>query len=66
MLLAVRFGQRYIFMEGFAKNVMDNIGRQDLAVLQDLGAEFLSADERKLCKLVACGLLIEVRCERYH
>ena len=52
---------RAVFLFGFAKNDLDNIGEKQLATLQDTAATWLAADDAKLERAIAEGLLIEVR-----
>ena len=54
--------ERAIFVHGFAKNDMDNIGRDELAALKKLAREMLAYGDHQLRSAVASGTLIEVKC----
>jgi hypothetical protein len=60
MLIAFRLSDLAVFMYGFAKNELDNIGDKELATLRDIAGSWLKADARVLEKAVADGILIEV------
>ena len=58
-----RAGTRAIFVHGFAKNVKDNIGTDELVALKKLAAELLNYDNKTLAQAIASGVLIEVNCD---
>jgi hypothetical protein len=58
-LIAYRAGDLAVFLYGFAKNDLDNIGDDDLEDFQTLGRQWLD-DARKIAKDLAAGILIEV------
>lgn len=58
-LIAYRAGDLAVFLYGFAKNDLDNIGDDDLEDFQTLGLQWLE-DARKVAKDTAAGILIEV------
>jgi len=62
-LLVFRAGTRAIFVHGFAKNVKDNIGTDELVALKKLAAELLNYDNKTLAQAIASGVLIEVNCD---
>ena len=61
MVIGIMMQDRAVFLFGFAKNDLDNIGDKQLATLQDTAAAWLAADDAKLKRAMAEGLLIEVR-----
>jgi hypothetical protein len=63
MLIVVKAGTRAIFVHGFAKNEKDNFGKDELVVLKKLAAELLSYDDKTLARVVASGVLVEVKCD---
>ena len=60
MLVAYRAGARAVFLYAFAKNQQDNIGRDELVSLREIGAAWLAADNRGLDRAMDEGLLQEV------
>ena len=61
MVMAIQVQDRAVFLFGFAKNDLDNIGDKQLASLQDIAAMWLAADNEKLRRAMADELLFEVR-----
>ena len=51
-----------MFVDGFAKNRLDNIDDDDLERYRELAAEFLNYDTKQVGKLVKAGAWIEVDC----
>ncbi len=62
-LILFRAGARAIFIHGFAKNELDNIGKDELAALKKLAAEMLAYDEKIIARTIAAGTLVEVNCD---
>ncbi|MBV8818475.1 MAG: type II toxin-antitoxin system RelE/ParE family toxin [Acidobacteriaceae bacterium] len=62
-LIAFRTGTRAIFIHGFAKNEKDNIEKEELVALKKLARELLGYDDGTLARVVASGVLLEVRCD---
>lgn len=60
MLVAYRAGARAVFLYAFAKNQQDNIGRDELVSLREIGAAWLAADNRGLDRAMDEGILQEV------
>lgn len=58
-----RSGTRAIFVHGFAKSEKDNIGKDELVALKKLAAELLGYDDKTLARVVASGMLLEVKCD---
>ena len=61
MLVAYRAGERAIFLYGFAKRERENIGPDALLTLREIGAAWLTTDERHIARALEEGLLHEVR-----
>ncbi len=62
-LIVFKAGIRAVFVHGFAKNAKDNIERDELAALKKLAAELLAYDDKTLARVVAAGVLVEVKCD---
>ena len=62
-LIVFRAGTRAIFVYGFAKNEKDNIEKDELVALKKLAAELLGYDDKTLARVVASGVLLEVKCD---
>jgi hypothetical protein len=62
-LILFRAGTRAIFVHGFAKNEKDNIEKDELVVVKKLAVELLAYDDKALARVVASGVLVEVRCD---
>ena len=60
LLIAYRFGDRSVFIYGFAKNERENIDDDELATLRDIARGWLEADEKGLKKAIVKGFLQEV------
>jgi hypothetical protein len=60
-LIAFRLGDRAVFLFGFAKSDMDNIGRDQIEFLRQRGRAFLDLGLEELQLLVGDGDLMEVR-----
>jgi hypothetical protein len=63
VLIVFRAGTRAIFVHGFAKNEKDNIEKDELVALKKLAAELLAYDDKTLARVLASGVLVEVRCD---
>lgn len=61
MLVAYRAGERAVFLYGFAKRERENIDPDELLTLREIGAAWLTADERHIRQAIEEGLLQEVR-----
>ena len=59
-LVAYRIGDRAIFVYGFAKNVKDNIGVDELKGLKVSAGIFLNYNNEEINQAVKAGILIEV------
>jgi hypothetical protein len=62
-LIVFRAGKRAIFVHGFAKNEKDNIEKDELLALKRLAAELLAYDDKTLARVLASGVLVEVKCD---
>jgi len=62
-LIVFRAGKRAIFVHGFAKNEKDNIEREEVVALKRLAAELLAYDDKTLARVLASGVLVEVKCD---
>ena len=60
MLLAYQIAGRAVFLYGFAKNERENISPDELAVLKQVAAMWLSADETRVALGLAEGEIQEV------
>ena len=63
VLIVFRSGTRAISVDGFAKSEKDNIEKAELAALKKLAAELLAYDDKTLARVVASGVLWEVKCD---
>ncbi len=61
VLIAYRFGDRSVFLYGFAKNERENIEEDELATLREIAAGWLEADDKGLNKAIETGILQEVQ-----
>ena len=61
-LIVFRAGKRAIFVHGFAKSEKDNIEEDELLALKRLAAELLAYDDKTLARVLATGVLVEVKC----
>jgi hypothetical protein len=60
LLIAYRFGDRSVFLYGFAKNERENIEEDELATLREIAAGWLEADDKRLRDAIEEGFLQEV------
>jgi hypothetical protein len=61
-LIVFRAGIRAIFVHGFAKNEKGNIEKDELVALKQLAGELLAYDDKTLTRVLASGVLVEVKC----
>ena len=61
VLIAYRFGDRSVFLYGFAKNERENIKEDELATLREIAAAWLETGDKGLNKAIEKGILQEVR-----
>ncbi len=62
-LILFKAGERAIFVHGFAKNDVENIGPEGLAALKKLAFSMLAYGEDEIERVVASGTLVEVKCD---
>lgn len=62
-LIVFKADTRAVFVHGFAKNARDNIEKDELAALKKLAVELLAYDDKMLARVVAAGVLVEVKCD---
>ncbi len=62
-LIAFRSQARAVFLFGFAKKDLDNIGDADLKRLRQAAAEILSWTEEQADAMVAAGKWTEIACD---
>ncbi len=62
-LIAFRSQTRAVFLFGFAKKDLDNIGDADLKRLRQAAAEMLSWTEEQADAMVAAGKWMEIACD---
>lgn len=60
LLIALRSGDRAVFLYGFAKSERDNIEADELETLREIGAAWLEAKKERLEHAIKEGLLKEV------
>lgn len=61
MMIAIRLKHRAVFLFGFAKNDMDNIGDKQMASLRDIAGIWLDADDEMLKRSLKAQILFEVQ-----
>lgn len=61
VLVASSFGERRVFMFGFAKNDRDNIDDEELRLMKRMAATLLGMTTAKLRDTLADGELMEIR-----
>ena len=61
-LIVFKARTRAFFVYGFAKNEVDNIGRDELVALRKLVGELLAYDDETLAQVLPSGTLVEVDC----
>ncbi len=60
VLIAFRSGAHSVFLYGFAKSERENIEPDELATLKEIAAGWLAADDKKIARAVAEGILQEI------
>lgn len=61
MLAASNFGERWVFMFGFAKNERDNIDDEELRLMKRIASALLGMNDSKLREAVTAGELMEIK-----
>ncbi len=61
VLVASNFGERWVFMFGFAKNERDNIDDDELKLIKRLAATLLSLSDNDVRKALTAGELLEIK-----
>ena len=62
-LVAFRFGERAVFLLGFAKNERDYIDPDELTTLRQRAQAFLGLDDEAIAARIADGGMTEVNCD---
>jgi hypothetical protein len=65
-MIVFKVGALAIFVHGFAKSEVENVGPDELAALKKLASEMLAYAADPLEKAVASGTLMEVQCDGKH
>lgn len=60
VLIAYRARIRSVLLFGFAKNEMENIGKDELETLRDIAADWLKSDDKAIARAVREGKIMEV------
>jgi len=60
MLIAYQVGRRAVFLYAFAKSERENIERDELLTLREIGATWLAADSRRIAHAIEEGILQEI------
>ena len=61
VIVATNFGERWVFMFGFAKSERDNIDNDELKLIKRLAATLLSLNEGDLRNAMTAGELQEIK-----
>lgn len=61
-IIVFKAGVLAIFVHGFAKNEMENIGPDELRAMKKLASEMLNYQAQDFAKAVASGTLTELKC----
>lgn len=61
VLVASNFGERWVFMFGFAKNERDNIDDEELRLMKRIAVALLGMNDAKLREAVTEGELMEIK-----
>ena len=61
VLVASHFGERWVFMYGFAKNERDNIDDDELKLMERVAATILGLNDGEVHKALAAGELQEIK-----
>jgi len=59
-IVALKYGEKAVFLYGFAKNERSNIGKRELTALKRLGQEILGYSDSQIRTALNKGALIEV------
>lgn len=59
-IVATKLSDRWFFLYGFGKNERANIDKSELKMLQEVGKEFLSFDDRQLATALGAGEIVEM------
>ena len=62
-MILLKAGSRAVFVHGFAKKDLGNIGPQELKALKKLAKIMLGYSETQVATVLASGTLIEVKCD---
>lgn len=62
MIIVFRIAALAVFVHGFAKNDVENIGAVELRALKKLASEMLAYQSEEFAEAVASGILLEVKC----
>lgn len=62
-IVAIRFGERAVFLHGFAKNEADNVDTAELAALKQLSGIMLALSDAEIASLLRSGALREITCD---
>jgi len=60
VILASNFGDRWVFMFGFAKNERDNVDDDELRLMKRLASAFLEMDDRMVKQALTSGEILEI------
>jgi hypothetical protein len=60
VILASNFGDRWVFMFGFAKNERDNVDDDELRLMKRLASAILEMDDRMLKQALTSGEILEI------
>ena len=61
-VLSARFGERYVFLHGFAKSEKGNITADEKRVLQFVGKVLLALGAEEIATATRSGVILEVEC----
>lgn len=62
-MILFRAPERAVFVHGFAKNEVENIGPNELIALKKLASSMLALSEKEIESVIASGTLTEVKCD---
>ena len=60
-IVLLRQRHRAVFVYGFAKNVRDNIGKEELIAFRKLAAEMLDLSDAAIVAAMANGTILEIK-----
>jgi len=61
VVVATRFGGRWIFVFGFAKNERDNVDDEELRLMKRIAAALLDMNAASMRDALAAGTLMEIK-----